>query len=72
MEGVHVMGGKVRAGRRERGYKAAASACTGRDSQKRLGAKGTRGAHVEHPAHGPDAGGVPAQRLVEGHRGLPS
>jgi hypothetical protein len=31
----------VRAGRRERGYGAAATACTGPDS--RLGAKGTRG-----------------------------
>jgi len=39
---------------------------------KRLGAKGTRGAHVEHQAHGHDAGGVPAQRLVEGRRELPS
>ena len=32
--GVYIMGGEVRAGRRERGYKAAASACTGPDSQK--------------------------------------
>jgi hypothetical protein len=30
-----------------------------------LGAKGTRGAHAEHFAHGRDAGGVEAQRLVE-------
>ena len=37
-----------------------------------LGAKGTRGAHVEHDAHGRDAGGVEAQRLVEGRRALPS
>jgi hypothetical protein len=37
-----------------------------------LGAKGTRGAHEEHVAHGHDAGGVKAQRLVEGPRGLPS
>ena len=37
-----------------------------------LGAKGTRGAHVEHGAHGCDAGGVKAQRLVEGRRVLPS
>ena len=37
-----------------------------------LGAKGTRGAHVEHEAHGRDAGGVKAQRLVEGVRFLPS
>ena len=37
-----------------------------------LGAKGTRGAHEEHVAHGRDAGGVEAQRLVEGRRLLPS
>jgi hypothetical protein len=37
-----------------------------------LGAKGTRGAHVEHEVHGRDAGGVKAQRLVEGRRALPS
>jgi len=37
-----------------------------------LGAKGTRGAHDKHGAHGRDAGGVKAQRLVEGRRGLPS
>jgi hypothetical protein len=37
-----------------------------------LGAKGTRGAHAEHPAHGRDAGGVEAQRLVEDQRALPS
>jgi hypothetical protein len=42
------MGGEVRAGRRERGYEAAATACTGPNS--RLGALGaeTRRAHVEH------------------------
>jgi hypothetical protein len=37
-----------------------------------LGAKGTRGAHPEHVAHVRDAGGVEAQRLVEGKRELPS
>ena len=65
-------GGEVRAGRRE-GLGCGGGtqeACTGPDS--RLGAKGTRGAHVEHVAHGRDAGGVQAQRLVEGRRGLPS
>jgi len=36
------------------------------------GAKGTRGAHLEHEAHVSDAGGVKAQRLVEGRRALPS
>jgi len=30
---VYIMGGEVRAGRRERGYEAAASACTGPDSK---------------------------------------
>ena len=39
---------------------------------KGLGVKGTRGAHAEHVAHVYDAGGVEAQRLVEGRRGLPS
>ena len=39
---------------------------------KGLGAKGTRGAHPEHGVHGRDAGGVEAQRLVEGRRALPS
>jgi len=37
-----------------------------------LGAKGTRGAHVEHLAHVRDAGGIKAQLLVEGRRELPS
>jgi len=37
-----------------------------------LGARGTRGAHAEHVNHVRDAGGVEAQRLVEGRRGLPS
>jgi hypothetical protein len=37
-----------------------------------LGAKGTRGAHLEHVAHVRDAGGVDAQRLVEGRCALPS
>jgi hypothetical protein len=37
-----------------------------------LGGQGTRGAHVEHVAHGRDAGSVKAQRLVEGVRALPS
>ena len=37
-----------------------------------LRAKGTRGAHEEHAVHVCDAGGVEAQRLVEGRRLLPS
>ena len=44
-KGGRVIGGGVRAGRRERGYGAAATACTGPDSYptQGLGAKGTRG-----------------------------
>jgi len=37
-----------------------------------FGAKGTRGAHVEHEVHVRDTGGIEAQRLVEGPRELPS
>ena len=44
----------------------------GKGPAQGLGAKGTRGAHSEHAAHVCDAGGVEAQRLVEGRRGLPS
>jgi len=44
----------------------------GKGPTQGLGAKGTRGAHSEHVAHGRDAGGVQAQRLVEGRRVLPS
>jgi hypothetical protein len=34
--------------------------------------RGTRGAHEKHVGHLPDAGRVPAQRLVERQRVLPS
>jgi hypothetical protein len=44
----------------------------GKGPTQGLGAKGTRGAHLEHAFHGRDAGGVPAQRLVERPRDLPS
>jgi hypothetical protein len=44
----------------------------GKGPAEGLWAKGTRGAHVEHVAHVRDAGGVKAQRLVEGVRALPS
>jgi hypothetical protein len=44
----------------------------GKGPTQGLGAKGTRGAHVEHEVHGRDAGGVEAQRLVEAPRELPS
>ena len=36
------------------------------------GDPGTRGAHLKHAAHGCDAGGVEAQRLIEHLRVLPS
>ena len=45
---------------------------TGGRSDSRLGGQGTRGAHGEHVVHVRDAGGVPAQRLVECLRNLPS
>jgi hypothetical protein len=64
------MGGEVRAGRRERGYEVAVTACTGPDL--RPGGQGARGAHSKHESHGRNAGGVEAQRLVEGRRVLPS
>jgi hypothetical protein len=49
------------------------AACTGKRPDSRLGGQGhARRAHLEHVAHGRDAGGVKAQRLVEGRRGLPS
>jgi len=48
-------------------------ACTGKRPDSRPeGPKGTRRAHEEHAAHVCDAGGVEAQRLVEGRRALPS
>ena len=37
----------------------------------RLGGRARGGAHPEHVAHGCDAGGVEAQRLVERRRALP-
>jgi hypothetical protein len=43
-----------------------------RPDSRPVGANGTRAAHIEHVAHGRDAGGVEAQRLVEGRRFLPS
>ena len=48
-------------------------ACTWMWPDSRLGGQGhARRAHVEHGLHGRDAGGVEAQRLVEGRRDLPS
>ena len=43
-----------------------------KESQAGNGGQGTRGAHIEHVAHGCDAGRVEAQRLVERRRALPS
>ena len=68
------MQGKVRARRREGGGRsvaAAKAACTGR-ARSKAGGQVTRGAHVEHVAHGRDLGRVEAQRLVERCRVLPS
>jgi len=68
-------GGEVRAGWREglHGVVAAHKRhARGKGPTQGLGAKGMRGAHVEHVAHVSDAGGVEAQRLVEGQRLLPS
>jgi len=68
-------GGEVRAGRREGlgcGGVAHKRHARGKGPTQGLGAKGTRGAHLEHAVHVRDAGGVEAQRLVEGRRELPS
>ena len=80
VKGHAIHGGEVRAGRREgpgwwrhtrgmHGEKARLKACM----YSLHGGQGhARRAHVEHPAHARDAGGVETQRLVEGQRGLPS
>ena len=66
-------GGEVGAGRREGlGWWRHTRGMHGDGPAQGLGAKGTRRAHVEHEAHGRDAGGVEAQRLVKRRRGLPS
>ena len=72
--GARTMGGEVRAGRREGLWVVARRkwVCTQGRSDSRLGGQGTRGAHLEHVVHVRDLGGVPAQRLVEGVRVLPS
>jgi hypothetical protein len=65
--------GEVRAGRQEGlGWWRHTSGMHGKGPSQGLGAKGTRRAHAEHVVHGCDAGGVKAQRLVEGRRLLPS
>ena len=73
-KGKHKKRGERRAGRREIvGAAAAQAACRQRAQVQRLlaGAR-SRGAHVKHAVYGRDAGGVEAQRLVEGRRSLPS
>ena len=66
---------EVRAGRRE-GLGCGGGtqeACTGMWPDSRLGGQGhARRTHIEHGVHVCDAGGVEAQRLVEGVRFLPS
>ena len=47
-------------------------ACMGMARLKGWGQGHARSAHAEHDAHVCDAGGVEAQWLVEGRRGLPS
>ena len=62
-EGLWCCGGTTSQARHARGW-----------LDSRLEGKGTRGAHSEHVAHVSDAGGVEAQRLVEGqltNSGLP-
>ena len=64
---------EVRPGRREGvgGRQRKWRALGGPDSRL-WGGQGTRGAHVEHAAHGRDLGRVEAERLVERRRELPS
>jgi len=69
--GACKIGGEVRAGRRERGYEARQRRHA-RGPTQGWGPGHARRAHLEHAVHGRDAGGVPAQRLVEGRRLLPS
>jgi hypothetical protein len=59
----------MEAGGRARG--GGASRVQAEDPSVEAAGRGTRGAHVKHVAHGRDAGGVPAQRLVERVRVLP-
>jgi len=65
------MGCEVRAGRRA-GERVRGGSDGMHGAPLKAGGQGTRGAHVEHVGHGRDAGGVEAQRLVEGRRALSS
>ena len=62
------------AGRKMGGRGIAAAAQAARRGGPNCGGccQGTRGAHLKHVLHGCDAGGVEAQRLIEGRRVLPS
>jgi hypothetical protein len=65
-------GGEVLAGRREGVERWHCERHARGRPDSRLGGQGTRGAHLEHFAHGRDLGGVKAHRLVERVRELPS
>ena len=71
-----MMRGEARSGRREGGAAAAAQVESRRrgrvQSLFKVGTQEIGGAHVEHAAHGCDAGRVEAQRLVESRGLLPS
>ena len=69
-KGRHTMGSEMRAGRREVAGGCGASSVQGR-ARLQIGSRARGGAHAEHEAHGCDAGGVEAQRLVERPRQLP-
>eukprot|EP00964_Phaeocystis_antarctica_P027387 scaffold15452_cov29-Phaeocystis_antarctica.AAC.1 len=64
--------GSMRAGRPKGCGAAAAHAACRRGPKWGSVGRGTRGAHIKHPAHGCDFGRVEAQRLVERRRLLPS
>ena len=66
-------GTRLRAGRREGvGLRRHKRHAREKARLEAVGGQGTRGAHLEHVAHGRDLGGVKAQRLVERPRVLPS
>ena len=71
-KGGHTVQGEVRPGRREAADNGGARSVQGR-ARLQIGSKARGGAHPEHAVHVSDfAGGVEAQRLVEGVRPLPS
>eukprot|EP00964_Phaeocystis_antarctica_P049389 scaffold28648_cov60-Phaeocystis_antarctica.AAC.1 len=66
----HAMRGEVQTGRTEVAADRGARSVQER-ARLQIGSRAWGGAHVEHAAHGCDAGGVEAQRLVERRRELP-